>query len=260
MRNEPHQRERTIPLGTVFMAVGFILVLTVLAIWIIIPAKMPQPLYEIVSPYLQKNLPAPIQVAVVPTAVPTLTPDPSQALLPDTSLESDVLPDYFVSALDATLLEPQPGEPQRMVIPAINMDAAVTTVGLKAIQQNSEIFYQWQVPKSNKAGWHNSSALLGQPGNSVFNGHHNIFGEIFRDIVNLKEGDEIIMYDAFQSYTYRVTHTEIFEEHGQPIEARLENAKWIEATDDERITLITCWPYTDNSHRIIVVAEPVTDL
>lgn len=27
-------------------------------------------------------------------------------------------------------------------------------------------------------------------------------------------------------------------------------------TYDERITLITCWPYVSNTHRAVVVAEP----
>lgn len=26
---------------------------------------------------------------------------------------------------------------------------------------------------------------------------------------------------------------------------------------DERLTFVTCWPYTNNTHRVIVVAEPV---
>ena len=28
-------------------------------------------------------------------------------------------------------------------------------------------------------------------------------------------------------------------------------------TTDERITLITCWPYTSNTHRLIIVAKPI---
>ncbi|HID54608.1 MAG TPA: sortase, partial [Anaerolineae bacterium] len=34
-------------------------------------------------------------------------------------------------------------------------------------------------------------------------------------------------------------------------------AEWIMPTEDERITLVTCWPYTDNTNRLIVVAQPV---
>ena len=49
----------------------------------------------------------------------------------------------------------------------------------------------------------------------------------------------------------------ILEERDQSLDVRIENAQWIEQTDDERLTLVTCWPYTDNSHRLIVVAHPI---
>jgi sortase A len=38
---------------------------------------------------------------------------------------------------------------------------------------------------------------------------------------------------------------------------RLQNAQWIQPTTDERLTLVTCWPYNDNSHRLIIVARPI---
>jgi sortase A len=39
-------------------------------------------------------------------------------------------------------------------------------------------------------------------------------------------------------------------------EKRLENARWIGPFPDERLTLVTCWPYTNNTHRVIVIAKP----
>jgi sortase A len=107
------------------------------------------------------------------------------------------------------------------------------------------------------AGWHENSARLGQAGNTVLNGHHNVNGEVFKDLIDVEEGDELIMFDEDHEYKYRITTKEILPERGQPIEVRLENAQWIAPTEDERITLITCWPYTDNSHRLVVVAEPI---
>lgn len=49
----------------------------------------------------------------------------------------------------------------------------------------------------------------------------------------------------------------IFPERDVPFETRLENARWILPSEDERITLITCWPYFSNTHRLIIVARPV---
>jgi sortase A len=93
----------------------------------------------------------------------------------------------------------------------------------------------------------------------VLNGHHNVYGEVFRDLVDLEEGAEIILYDKDNTYFYEVTDKEVLEERGQPLEVRVENAQWIAPTEDERVTLVTCWPYTDNSHRLVIVARPVND-
>ena len=260
-RRSQTQDEPLVPIGVVLTAVGFIILLAVIAIWIIIPSKMPKPLYNVLEPYLQHSNQAAMPTAVPLAAMPTPAPPAENTnLLPETpleGLEGDELPDYFVSALDATAYGPPPGQPQRIEIPAIRLDAPITAVGLQAIQQNNQTYYQWQVPNNYKAGWHNNSAPLGQTGNTVINGHHNVYGEVFRDLVDLQEGDEIIVHDKEQAFRYHITLKQILSERGEPIEVRLENAKWIEPTEHEQLTLITCWPYTDNSHRVIVVAEPI---
>ena len=60
------------------------------------------------------------------------------------------------------------------------------------------------------------------------------------------------------SYTYAVAEKHILKEKGEPIEVRQQNAVWMDSTKDERVTMITCWPYTNNTHRLIVVAKPVS--
>ncbi|HOG80388.1 MAG TPA: sortase, partial [Anaerolineaceae bacterium] len=50
----------------------------------------------------------------------------------------------------------------------------------------------------------------------------------------------------------------ILPERNQPVEQRIENARWIEPSVDTRLTLITCWPYESNTHRLVVVARPVS--
>jgi sortase A len=91
----------------------------------------------------------------------------------------------------------------------------------------------------------------------VLNGHHNIKGEVFRYLVDLELGDYIYVYAGDQQYAFAVAEKHILKEKGEPIDVRRENAKWIEPTDDERLTMITCWPYTNNTHRLVVVARPV---
>jgi sortase A len=252
--------EENIPLGIVFMVVGLIIVLTVVAIWIMAPAKMPGPLYAIAGRYLPQapSLPQRLPLASVPkVTAPPPTAEPV-ALLPETPLEAE-FPAHFVSAADVENHQPLLGQPTRIVIPRISVDAPVSAIGLGPIESDGETYYQWQVPNEYKVGWHNNSAPLDRPGNTVLNGHHNIFGEVFRDLVDLNEGDQIILYDNQRAYSYQVSQIELFPEHGQPLFVRMENAKWIGPTDDERVTLVTCWPYTDNSHRLVVVAHPLSN-
>lgn len=238
-------KEASVPISVVLVAIGSLILVAVFAIWILIPSKMPRPLYAIVGPYLPGG--------VMPTAD---APVSSQRnLLPETPQR---LPSV-ASAAEAPRYRPSPvGLPVRIRIPTLNVDGPITEVSLRAVESDGETHYQWQVPSGYKAGWHENSARLGKPGNTVLNGHHNIYGEIFRDLVTLEEGDQIILHDATQkTFVYEVTETELFEEQGQPLSVRLENAKWIEPTEDERVTLVTCWPYTDNTHRVVIVARPV---
>lgn len=129
-------------------------------------------------------------------------------------------------------------------------------VGLMTVTQGGQIYMQWQVPDGDVVGWHEGSATPGQPGNIVLNGHHNINGQVFRDLVKLRPGDAITVYVGDRGYRYLVSERHILAEKGQPLAVRLKNAQWIQPTPDERLTLVTCWPYTSNTHRLIVVARP----
>ncbi|HLF87457.1 MAG TPA: sortase [Anaerolineales bacterium] len=147
--------------------------------------------------------------------------------------------------------------PDRILIPSINLDAPVIPIGAELVQFEGEIYQQWLAPDYRAAGWHNSSVGLGAPGNTVLNGHNNIRGEVFRDLYQLEAGDEIDLFSSGQEFQYTIVFTAILPERGQPIEVRLANAEWIQPTQDERITLVTCGPYESNTHRVLVVAIPL---
>ncbi len=51
----------------------------------------------------------------------------------------------------------------------------------------------------------------------------------------------------------------VLNEREASIQTRMENAKWINKTDDVQLTLVTCWPKRNNTHRLIIVALPVGD-
>jgi sortase A len=140
----------------------------------------------------------------------------------------------------------------------LNIDAPVVPVSLEAQQNGSRWSYQqWSVPNSYAAGWHDSSAPPGQVGNTVLNGHNNIHGAVFGNLIDLTLGESIILYEADRKYIYQVVHREFLPEQGKPLKERIRNARWIAPSDDIRLTIVTCWPNSSNSHRLVVVAQPL---
>lgn len=153
---------------------------------------------------------------------------------------------------------PPPAErpPDRIVIPSIGVDAPVEVMGwITKRDANGNPYSEWLVP-DYAAGWHKNSALPGHVGNTVLSGHNNIKGEVFRYLADVKPGDDVVLYVGETAYRYIVTEKYIVREKGVPYEQRLRNARFMAPTDDERVTLISCWPYETNTHRVIVIARP----
>jgi sortase A len=145
--------------------------------------------------------------------------------------------------------------PTRIVAPAIDLDSEVDPVGWGLAVQGGKPVSVWEVAEY-AAGWHQNSALPGVGGNVVLSGHHNTKGEVFRYIVDLDPDDTITLYADDQPYTYTVESRFVVRDKGVSEEKRRENARWIGSFPDERLTLVSCWPYTNNTHRVIVVAKP----
>jgi len=239
------------------MVLGLLIVLVVVGYYIIAPMLIPQ------------QIPDRITAASVPTAAPTIPspiiPNTNGAtatppiLLPETPLTASELPSFAaVGDAPTTYDNTIPGQPVRLIIPKLNMDTAVHRIGLQAFFEDGLRYFQWAVPSGFAAGWHETSAPLGQPGNTVLNGHNNIYGEVFRDLIELEIGDQITLYnETGEIFVYEVQDQELLPETGQPIDVRISNAQWIEPTEDERLTLISCWPYTTNAYRVIIIARPV---
>jgi sortase A len=196
-----------------------------------------------------------------PTFRPTRTPFQPATLTPfqpENDQEGPIMPE--IPALpDSTPLPTSSMiglAPDRLVIPAIHLDAPVVPIHYKTIEYEGQTFVQWLVPNTFAAGWHDTSALLGLPGNTVLNGHHNAYGQVFKDLVNLELGDSLEVYSGEHVFTYHVVAKMLFPERYRPIEERIANARWILPSDDERLTLNTCWPPDGNTDRVVIVAFP----
>jgi sortase A len=214
-----------------------------------------------------------------PSPTPTLQPSPTQAAEGPTPA---LLPEWTVTApapeptptSPPTPLPPTPTPsptatrppqaekpPSRIVAPSIGLDASVVPMGWEMIDRDGAMTTEWIVPR-DAAGWHLNSALPGHGENVVLSGHHNIEGKVFRYVVDLSLGDEVTLYVDDVPYVYTVTDKYILKEAGMPLRVRQKNAQWIMPAGEERLTLVTCWPYEwpGNSHRVIVVARPPGDI
>ena len=142
-----------------------------------------------------------------------------------------------------------------IVIPSIDLDTGVTPSAKYRAWIAGQYLMQQYVPPYT-AGWHNDSAAPGE-GNTVMSAHHNIYGKVFGDLVNIEVGAPIAVFAGGVQHDYVVTQKMILREEGMPLATRLANARWMDPTDDSRLTLVTCWPAWTNTHRLIVVAEEV---
>lgn len=157
----------------------------------------------------------------------------------------------------AVSLMPSPEEPIRIVISSIDLSAQIIPAPVDFETIAGKEYLRWSVPNEFAVGWHTTSAMLGEVGNTVLNGHHNAYGEVFVSLVDVEEGDIIWVDSVHNRYIYQVTNKMILPEKYEQLDVRMNNAQWLLPTVDERLTLITCWPYETNTHRLIIVARPI---
>ncbi len=147
--------------------------------------------------------------------------------------------------------------PERLIIDEIGLDAPVELAKSIEVNVDGQAAIQFLVPEEFAVGWHENSAPLGVIGNTVLSGHHNAFGEVFKDLVDLEVGDKFTITSETKQFSYIIVNKMILPEKDQPLSVRLENGRWILPSKDERVTLVTCWPARNNTHRMIIVAVPV---
>ena len=130
---------------------------------------------------------------------------------------------------------PTPGPEQaiRIQIPAIGVDGPVVEGD------------DWKALKQG-AGHHVGSANPGERGNCIISAHNDIFGELFRALPDLDLGDEVFAHTASRVYRYVVTQKRIIE----PTDVSV-----MYPTSSPVLTLITCYPYGIDTHRIVVITE-----
>jgi LPXTG-site transpeptidase (sortase) family protein len=211
------------------------------------------------------SVPAPVE-SVLPAVAdqPTLEPTTVPATPTTNSFKIPVLNnapnDALSNVVPAKSNEGEPSTISRMVIPTLELDKKVIEVGWTIQKQaDGQEVAVWDVDKY-RVGHHKGTSNPGGGGNIVLAGHSGGYAYPFNDIFYLKPGDLIELYSNDQLYQYTVTDHILVDEVGQPLEKRLENARYIEPTDEEVVTMVACWPLTGPNkfaQRIIIRSKPL---
>lgn len=147
----------------------------------------------------------------------------------------------------------------RVVIPSIDVDSKVVEVGWELVEENGQQVAVWQVAEY-AVGQHKGSANPGEGGNIVLAGHVGGYGLVFKELFYVEPGDPIMVYSDGAQYRYVVSEKIVVDEEGVPAEQRIANARYIEPTNEEMVTLLTCWPPSGPNkfaQRVIVRALPL---
>lgn len=180
--------------------------------------------------------PTPLISAVVLPSGHT-PPNSPQGAQPNEAEIPEHLRPLVQSLANIPIPTPGPQHAIRIQIPVINVDAPV-------VQGDG-----WEQLKKG-VGQHIGTANPGEKGNIVLSAHNDIFGEIFRDLDQLKPGDAIILYTPQKTYTYIVTGSKIVE----PTQVDV-----MDPTAQPTATLISCYPYLVDNKRIVVIARLRTE-
>lgn len=187
---------------------------------------------EVSSALSQPSLaPTPIISAVVLPSGHT-PPNAAGGAQPNNAEIPEHLRPVVQSLANVPIPTASPQQATRIQIPAIGVDAPI-------VQGDG-----WEQLKKG-VGQHIGSADPGDTGNVVLSAHNDVFGEIFRELDKLKEGDEVILFTNTRQYIYKITGTQIVEPTRIEVMAN---------TIDPVVTLISCYPYLVNNQRIVVSA------
>ena len=192
----------------------------------------------------------PLLEASAPPPTPGATAKPTSEGLASTPQQLQPLP----TAVGRSAMPP----PTHITIAAAGIDTDVVQVSAEPISVEDRTVLKWQVADYT-AGHHDTSANPGEGGNIVIAGHDDYHGAVFRGLHDIQIGDLVTLTTSAGQFSYVVVEVHLRQEKGMPLDDRLAIGVWMQPMPEERLTLITCWPYGVDDHRMIVVAKPVTD-
>lgn len=173
--------------------------------------------------------------------------------------EFNLPPATPLPTLTPTLLPTAPPPPPpaiRISIPAIKLNVTIKEVfPIEDPLRNSPNELIWEAV-SYAVGRYNTSGNPGGGRNIVLAGHNNTDGAVFRYLDKLQPGDELILYTELEEFHYTIQKKFIIPYLGVEKEGSAKLQEYAAPQSAELVTLISCWPYATNSHRIVVIAVP----
>lgn len=187
------------------------------------------PLLEPLTPTVEASTPAP---GVTPTRAPRT---------PAVQVTPTAIPDMPPAT--------------HITVPAVGIDTEVIQVTSYPVETQGVTVLQWNVADW-AAGQHDTSADPGEGGNIVMAGHDDYRGEVFRGLHDAQIGDDVYVTSPAGTFHYTIREIHLRKELGVPLSERLNTGVFMAPMPEERLTLITCWPYGIDDHRMIIVAKP----
>jgi sortase A len=188
----------------------------------------------------------PVEATALPTAPPIVIPD-----LAGGTIATEML---GIANNKPPVVDSSP--PIHLSIPSVKIDTKVVPVSWTMIPApGGKLKSEWQVA-DYAVGHHAGSANPGQPGNVVLSGHVDYKGQVFKDLDKAQKGDEVVLHTEKGQYVYVITERVLVKEEGVSQEEKERNARYMNQTPDPTLTMITCWPYGIDDHRLIMIAKP----
>ena len=247
-------------LGHAFLLLGVFVLATVGGVWADAQAQIAAAQGDAAVPALVDSTTRPAAspvIHVTPTERPTFAPGPPPPPSPMPIVTGGSAPDPPIDP--AATPRDERSTITRLVISAIHLDKKVVEVGWSTEEIAGQAVTVWEVDRY-RVGHHHGSSNPGGGSNIVLAGHSGGSAYPFNDLFYVKPGDLIEIYSARQRYQYMVTEHHLVDEVDQPLAKRLENARYMEPTDDEVVTMIACWPLAGPkkfTQRVIIRATPI---
>jgi LPXTG-site transpeptidase (sortase) family protein len=150
------------------------------------------------------------------------------------------------------------GAPSRIIIPSVEIDALIISVGLTSTGQ-------MDAPNSlTDVGWYNRSSEVGEGTYSILlDGHYGRPGRpgVFFNLKDIKLGDDIELFGQMSDgVVYKVVEIENLPQE----DVDMRKALMPYSDGAESITLITCfgdydYSNADYSHRVVVYAQKMAE-